>query len=46
MLVVDHRFQLRDDLNGTRDSNGCLVCTDLNPSCDCSFNEQCAIINR
>ena len=48
-MHVEHLRYLnrpRADLNGTVGSDGCLVCTDLNPSCDCSFNEQCAIINR
>ncbi|KAI0737685.1 hypothetical protein C8Q80DRAFT_1222739 [Daedaleopsis nitida] len=32
--------------NGTRDANGCLICTNLHPSCDCQFGQQCVLINR
>ncbi|KAI0682592.1 hypothetical protein C8Q76DRAFT_763229 [Earliella scabrosa] len=32
--------------NGTRDANGCLICTNLHPSCSCTINEECVYINR
>nr|VWO93980.1 Opy2p [Ganoderma boninense] len=32
--------------NGTRGSDGCLICTDTNPNCECSFGQQCILIGR
>ncbi|TBU38818.1 hypothetical protein BD309DRAFT_485462 [Dichomitus squalens] len=32
--------------NGTRGSDGCLICDDLQPSCNCAFGQQCVLITR
>ncbi|KAI0774749.1 hypothetical protein BD413DRAFT_472322 [Trametes elegans] len=39
------RFHPRQTSNAT-DSNGCLICEDVNPSCSCSFGQHCILINR
>lgn len=41
-----HIHYPRQQVNGTRDSNGCLICTNLHPGCECKVNEQCVLINR
>ena len=48
-MHVEHLRYLnrpRADLNGTVGSDGCLVCTDLNPKCSCAFDEDCIIITQ
>ncbi|KAI9057401.1 hypothetical protein FKP32DRAFT_1637817, partial [Trametes sanguinea] len=42
---VPHRFHPRQSSNAT-DDNGCLICSDTPPSCNCAWNQQCVIINR
>lgn len=47
MLLGEHRFIHARQANGTRNADGCLVCTDMNPSCDgaCPGTDQCVLIN-
>ena len=32
--------------NGTRGADGCLICEDTQPSCNCEFGQQCVLIGR
>ena len=45
MHVGEAKFHHIRQANGTRGSNGCLICTDLNPSCNCPFNQDCILID-
>ncbi|CDO68456.1 hypothetical protein BN946_scf184760.g12 [Trametes cinnabarina] len=40
-----HRFYPRQSSNAT-DANGCLICDDTPPQCNCPWNQECIIINR
>ncbi|KAI1795082.1 hypothetical protein LXA43DRAFT_993395 [Ganoderma leucocontextum] len=46
MLVGNLNSHYPRQANGTRGSDGCLICDDLNPNCACSFGQQCVLIGR
>ncbi|RDX55412.1 hypothetical protein OH76DRAFT_1396798 [Lentinus brumalis] len=46
MLVGNLHLHHNRQANGTRDANGCLICTNLSPSCECGYDQTCVRINR